>query len=206
MQEDDFLNQYREAWHQDAARVRSEAEVPTAELHRAIARHERRRLSLRIALWSGSAAACAALLLAVLLPRPADVAVPAEPLLAVCPPPAALPLSGDSLAPQPASALPADMAQAHPVSIQPFGEVAEAPAFQPLEALPPQPPLADTAIPVLSPRYVVTDRLVAMGESEPVAPRIVITDRLVHIEPHTYNTFREAVVEPILALVTKDLD
>lgn len=186
--------------------MKSEAEVPVEELHSHIGRYEHRRKRRLIALWAGSAAACAALLLAVLLPRAEDVAAPAEPLLAAAPAPEPPSPVCDDAVPQPAVAPQAAVRHAENILPHPSSDVSEIVAAQPVESVPALPPLPDTVLPVVPPDCRVTDRLVAMGGTPQQDPRIIVTDRLVHISPPAYNTFRQAVVEPILALVTKDLD
>ena len=59
-------------------------------------------------------------------------------------------------------------------------------------------------IPVIDANAIETTRLVAMGET--TAPVIEVeTDGLVKITTPSHNTFHEAIVEPLLALVTYDL-
>ncbi len=233
MQDDHFLNEYRQAWQQDSEAIEKSLDNISLEtLHANIARHQQRR---RRALWlTVSAAACLALVLGLglrLMNPSTTENIP--PLVAQNNTPEAVPATPQTTAPEvpttPTLEATTTAAQSLPTHTK------EVPRFHPLpdialarpDSMPPALPAApsqpepststtnETATPQTSnsaqnkPAYriIETQRLVAMGPNTKKTSQTSVTEtqQLVKIEEPSRNTFREAVIEPLLALMTNNL-
>lgn len=222
MQEDTFLNPYRQAWQQDnEAMEKSLANISLQTLHDNIARLQQRRR--RRTLWlTLSAAASLALLVGIglhlMTPTAVEggttlvaqnkplkeVATPTQDAAPIVPP---IPTAAThttlshkkattTLEATTTPALP-DIAMTRPDSMTLPSTLSE-----------PLPNLTtpnDTKEPTT--HIIMTHRLVAMGPDNLSTNHTTVTEtqQLVKIEEPLRNTFHEAIVEPLLALMTNNL-
>ena len=232
VQQEDFLQQYQAAWQQDSQRLGQAIDLSPEMLHGNIERLRRQRRQR--ALWLGGVAACLLLAAGLWWRLAANSQAPqAEPLLAQQDAMQILPNEQETIdtdlqsltAAVKESQKPTVAALRRPATLQPqlssavatplLTQEPAAASAEPMQAADAvvATPVA-TAVPVtcVAPRQVETSQLVAFvastpdGLAYPESPLAVVEcDNLVQIIPPRRNTFREAVVEPILALVTKDI-
>ena len=209
MQEDKFLDDYKQAWQQDNEEMARIVDIPLEALHENIARHERRKHSRRIVWTTLSAAACLTFAVSIglryltpnnpggnptlmaesrsaaatpILEQPSPVAQPSHKKMDATP--------RSTRSPQP---------QQVASSQAPLPEESTAQA-EPAVGINP-----DTlATPAFEDNWIETSRLVAMGETQTPAVEVE-TEGLVKITEPSRNTFHEAIVEPLLALATFDM-
>lgn len=214
MKEDDFLNEYRQEWQQDGkAMEEALSDITLEQLHEGIARHEASRR--RRWLWpTVSAAACVALLatfgVRLLSPEATGARHPAVAQNEAPQPPIMMPTDTATPWADEQEGLPTAAREAP--SAQRQNDMAMATALPILteEALQePEVIAKEEETPTIAPacpsNMVETKRLVAIGGST-AKPRERETELLVNIVPPPRNTFHEAVIEPLLALVTQDLE
>lgn len=219
MQEDNFLNQYRSEWQQDNKEMEQAlADITLEQLHESIAQHEADRHRRRWLWPTVSAAACLALLVTVGIgiTKPTATA-DRQPILAQ-----------NTTLRKPVT-LTADAADAttarqenHPGTphilypTQTREDIAEAiksEADLPVSEEPSTEAVLKDAIEEKKPsttaplpsNTIETHRLVAYGENT-LNLAETETQLLVNIVPPPRNSFHEAVIEPLLALVTQDLE
>ena len=221
MEENTYLDDYKQQWLQDGREIEQMVDVPLSVLHENIARHERRKRGRMV--WATvSAAACVALAVGVgLRIGTADMKG------------AAMPMVAQNHAVMPTSTAPATTC--HPAQKdyekpmdsrgrgrQEYGGpgVASTRAATPLQGcMPEEAPVevaelegqtealvepAPRAVPMIGGNVVETTQLVATAEPT-VGASMVETQTLVKVVAPSRNTFREAIVEPLLALATSDL-
>lgn len=209
MQEDKFLDDYKQTWQQDNEAMARIVDIPLETLHENIARHERRKHSRRIVWTTLSAAACLAFVVTsgirYLMPyTPSDnPTMVAENRRAVT----------THIFEQTS---PVEQPSHKKVGTTPIAtrspqlqQVTLSQATLPEESATPAEPVVDIhpdALPthVFEDNVIETNRLVAKGEKK-VEGTTVETEGLVKIVSPSRNTFHEAVVEPLLALVTFDM-
>ena len=209
MQEDTFLQEYQQEWQQDNEAMSRLVDFPLETLHENIARYERRKRSRKIVWMTVSAAACLAFAVTTGIRFLPPVAGNGNPTL---------------VAENRRVATPPIFEQASPVeqtSHKKVGAIPVATSSPQLQqvalsqAPPPEEPAPQTepaeninpdalVTPILEDNVIETTRLVAMGETK-VEGTTVETDGLVKIVSPSRNTFHEAIVEPLLALVTYDM-
>lgn len=233
MQDDHFLNEYRHEWQQDSESIEKSLDDITLEtLHANIARHQQRK---RRALWlTVSAAACLALVLGFGLRLMApSTSKSNQSIIAQSKTPEAVPATPQTTTPEvpstPTEEATTTAAQSLPTHTK------EVPRYHPLPdialarldtmppalpAAPSQPETSTSTTNETAPtqpsnsaqnkpsyRIIETQRLVAMGPNTntPSYANVTETQQLVKIEEPSRNTFREAVIEPLLALMTNNL-
>lgn len=209
MQEDDFLQEYQQEWQQDNEAMKRLVDIPLETLHENIARYERRKRSRRIVWMTVSAAACLAFAVTTGIRLLPPMAGNGNPTL---------------VAENRRAATTPIFEQASPVEQTPHKKVGATPtatsspklqqatlsqASLPEEPAPQTEPAEDInpdalTTPIFKDNVIETNRLVAMGKTK-VEGTTVETDGLVKIVSPSRNTFHEAVVEPLLALVTFDM-
>lgn len=215
MQEDDFLNEYRQEWQQEG-RAMEEAlsSITLEQLHENIARHDATHHRHRWWWPTVSAAACLALVATVGLrllsptvtvgnhPTVAQNKKPA--ITSTAPTDKIVPWTEEQkrLTSTTREEIPAhaqhDMAMAMPLPTQPQE------AMPKPQAIATEEPTPAPTLPTPS-NMVETKRLVDFGGNI-AKPRERETELLVNIVPPPRNTFHEAVIEPLLALATQDLE
>ena len=209
MQEDTFLHEYQQEWQQDNEAMSRLVDIPLETLHANIARHERRKRIRRIVWTTLSAAACLAFAVSIGLRYLTSNTTSGNPTL---------------VAENCRAAITPIFEQASPVEQTPHKKVGTTPVATSSPQLqqatlsqtpPPEEPAPQTEstedinpvplpTPVFKDNVIETNRLVAMGETRTPAVEVE-TDGLVKIVSPSRNTFHEAVVEPLLALVTFDM-
>ena len=220
MQEDNFLQDYKQAWQQDNEAMERLVDIPLETLHENITRYERRKRNRRIMWMTVSAAACLAFAVTTgiryLTPevgngnqtlvaenRTERSVQPQEhtPRLSAYP-------SEEGTKNVDASQLAKQTSPATHSSY--MGEKIIEDSSTAIEEVMPMDVQPDDIVPTkpsvpsIGANAIETARLVAMGET--TAPVIEMeTDGLVKIIEPSRNTFREAIVEPLLALVTYDM-
>ena len=215
MQEDDFLNEYRQEWQQEG-RAMEEAlsSITLEQLHENIARHEATRHRHRWWWPTVSAAACLALVATVgLRLLSPTVTVGNHPTVAQNQKPAITSTAPtDKIVPwtEEQKRLPSTTREEIPAHAQHDMAMAMPLPTQPQEAMP-KPQAIATEEPTPAPtlptpsNMVETKRLVDFGGNI-AKPQERKTELLVNIVPPPRNTFHEAVIEPLLALATQDLE
>ena len=235
MQEDDFLQDYKQAWQQDNEAMERLVDIPLETLHENIARYERQktypgltstplkrgRNSRRIVWMTVSAAACLAFAVGTgLRYMSSESASDGQVLVAenrmeqpdTYPATTWRPSQEGTAAAQGKNDHTSHKTNRNVTTIYSSTEdeiiaATSTPAIE--EAMPAdaQPNTEEPdlhIIPVIDANAIETTRLVAMGET--TAPVIEIeTEGLVKITTPSRNTFHEAIVEPLLALVTYDM-
>ena len=220
MQEDNFLQDYKQVWQQDNEAMERLVDIPLETLHENITRYERRKRSLRIVWMTVSAAACLAFAVTTgiryLTPeadndnqtlvaenRTERSVQPQEhtPRLSAYPSEEGTKNVGASQRAKQTS--PATQSSyIDEKSIEDSSAIIE--EVMPVDVQPNTKEPNRPIIPVIDANAIETTRLVAMGET--TAPVIEIeTEGLVKITAPSRNTFHEAIVEPLLALVTYDM-
>lgn len=236
MQEDNFLQDYKQAWQHDNEAMERLVDIPLETLHENIARYERQktypgltstplkrgRNSRRIVWMTVSAAACLAFAVTTgiryLTPESGNgnqtlVAenrtARSDQKLEHTPRLSAYPSQEGTADAQTHNARTSRKANrnAYCSTEDEIIAATSTPAIE--EAMPAdaQPNTEEPdlpIIPVIDANAIETTRLVAMGET--TTPVIEVeTDGLVKITTPSRNTFHEAIVEPLLALVTYDM-
>ena len=220
MQEDTFLQEYQQEWQQDNEAMSRLVDIPLETLHENIARYERRKRSRRIVWTTLSAAACLAFAVTTGIHYLTPSTTTDSPVLVAenrverhTPRLTAYP-SPEGTAGAVINKQTDKQAKHHLIktnntqlqdnitqqaTVEEFGTINVTPnaedEFQ-FSILNPQ--IQETA------NVIETSRLVAMGETRTPAVEVE-TDGLVKIVSPSRNTFHEAVVEPLLALVTFDM-
>lgn len=215
-EETNFLDDYKQQWQQDGKDMEQLLDIPLETLHENIARRERQR-HWRVLWVSLSAAACLAFAVTTGIRYLTPGAGDGDPVL-VAESRTAQPGSDvittpvTSWHPSQEGAAATQRAKAR-TTAQATGSKDAAMDITPItEEVPVDVPPADpnpakpaeTAMPAIDANAIETTRLVAMGEKRAPA-REVETDGLVKIVQPSRNTFREAIVEPLLALATSDM-
>ena len=210
MQEDKFLEDYKQVWQQDNEEMTRIVDIPLETLHKNIARYERRKRSRRIVWTTLSAAACLTFAVSIGLrymtpntPSGSPTLV-AENRRAATTPIFEQASPGEQTSHKKVGATPtatsSPQLQQATLPQAPLPEV-PAPQTEPAEDINPE----TLASPIFKDNMIETNRLVAMGETK-VEGTTVETDGLVKIVSPSRNTFHEAIVEPLLALVTSDFN
>ena len=216
MQEDNFLQDYKQAWQHDNEAMERLVDIPLETLHENITRYERRKRSLRIVWMTVSAAACLAFAVTTgiryLTPEAGNgnQTLVAEnrtarpdtyPATTWHPSQEGTKNVGASQLTKQAS--PATQSSyIDEKSIEDSSAIIE--EVMPVDVQPDTKEPNRPIIPVIDANAIETTRLVAMGET--TTPVIEMeTDGLVKIIEPSRNTFHEAIVEPLLALVTYDM-
>ena len=220
MQEDNFLQDYKQAWQQDNEAMERLVDIPLETLHENIARYERRKRSRRIVWMTVSAAACLAFAVGTGLKYMSSRSVSDEqmlvaqsrmeqsiqpqehtPRLTVYPSQERTKnVEASQLAKQTSPATHSSyIGEKFIENTTPTIEEVMPVDVQPDDIVPTKP-----SVPSIGANAIETTRLVAMGET--TTPVIEVeTDGLVKITLPSRNTFHEAIVEPLLALVTYDM-
>ena len=220
MQEDNFLQDYKQAWQQDNEAMERLVDIPLETLHENITRYERRKRSLRIVWMTVSAAACLAFAVTTgiryLTPEAGNGN---QPLVAENR--TARPETYPATTWRPSQEGTADAStvndhNSHRTnnnvvtayhSTEDGITATSTPAIEevmPMDVQPDDIVPTKPSVPSIGANAIETTRLVAMGET--AAPVIEVeTDGLVKITLPSRNTFHEAIVEPLLALVTYDM-
>ena len=216
-EESNFLDDYKQQWQQDGKELEQFLDIPLETLHENIARHERQRH--RRVMWvSLSAAACLAFAVTTGIRYLTSGAGDGDPVL-VAESRTTVPgtdintPTANSWQPSQEGTAASQRAKV-PAIPQATGSKSAAMEVTPMteedasvdeHRADPKPTMpAESAMPVIGANAIETTRLVAMGERK--APgREVETDGLVKIVQPSRNTFREAIVEPLLALATSDM-
>ena len=220
MQEDNFLQDYKQAWQQDNEAMERLVDIPLETLHENIARYERRKRNRRIVWMTVSAAACLAFAVGTGL-RYMSSESASDGQVLVAENRMERPVQPQEHTPR-LSAYPSEEGtknvgasqrakQTSPATQSSYtGENSIEDSSAAIEEVMPVKVQPDTEepdlhiIPVIDANAIETTRLVAMGET--TAPVIEIeTEGLVKITAPSRNTFHEAIVEPLLALVTYDM-
>ena len=220
MQEDTFLQEYQQEWQQDNEAMSRLVDIPLETLHENIARYERRKRSRRIVWTTLSAAACLAFAVTTGIHYLTPSTTTGSPVLVAenrverhTPRLTAYP-SPEGTAGAVINKQTDKQAKHHLIktnntqlqdnitqqaTVEEFGTINVTPNAEDesqFSILNPQ--IQETA------NVIETSRLVAMGETRTPAVEVE-TDGLVKIVSPSRNTFHEAVVEPLLALVTFDM-
>ena len=220
MQEDNFLQDYKQVWQQDNEAMERLVDIPLETLHENIARYEQRKRTRRIVWMTVSAAACLAFAVTTgiryLTPESGNdnQTLVAENRTArpITYPATTWHPSQEGTAGAPTAYARTshktnhNVATAHrstddEITATSTPTVAEVVVMD-------VPPINnepdEIIVPAIDANVIETTRLVAMGET--TAPVIEVeTDGLVKIIEPSRNTFREAIVEPLLALATYDM-
>ena len=222
MQEDNFLQDYKQAWQQDNEAMERLVDIPLATLHENIARYERRKRSRRIVWMTVSAAACLAFAVTTGIRYLTPEAGNGNQMLVAenrtarsdqkpehTPRLSAYPSQEGTADAQTNNARTSRKANRNAycstedeiIAATPTRTIEEVVSTD-MQSSTEEPDLP--IIPIIDANVIETTRLVAMGET--TAPVIEVeTDELVKITAPSRNTFREAIVEPLLALVTYDM-
>lgn len=216
-EESDFLDNYKRQWQQDSKEMEQFLNIPLEVLHENIARHERHRRR-RVVWVSLSAAACLAFAVTTGIRYLTPGAGEGGPVLvaenrttvsgsdvSTCPATSWQPSQEETAASQRTKArtIPQATISKNPsMDVTPIIEEETPVDEHPADPKPTMP--AESAMPAIDANAIETTRLVAMGEKRSRV-RAVETDGLVKIVEPSRNTFREAIVEPLLALATSDM-
>ena len=225
MQEDNFLQNYKQAWQQDNKAMERLVDIPLETLHENIARYERRKRSRKIVWMTVSAAACLAFAVTTgiryLTPEAdnGNQTLVAENRTARPEPTpehthqlSAYPTKNMTTAALTENARTSHKTNRNVVSAYRSTEdgiiaATATPAIEevmPVDVQPDDIVPTKPSVPSIGANAIETTRLVAMGET--TTPVIEVeTDGLVKITAPSRNTFHEAIVEPLLALVTYDM-
>ena len=216
MQEDDFLQEYQQEWQQDNEAMERLLDIPIETLHENIARYERRKRTQKIVWMTVSAAACLVFAVTTGIRHLTPEAGNGNPTL-VAENRTAKPDTYPTTSWHPSQEGTKNVGtaqqakQTSPTTYSSYynGKTIEdsTPVIKevvPVDVQPSAEAAAATIVPTIDANAIETTRLVAMGETKASVIEIE-TEGLVKITAPSRNTFREAIVEPLLALVTYDM-
>ena len=220
MQEDKFLEDYKQVWQQDNEEMTRIVDIPLETLHENIARYERRKRNRRIVWTTLSAAACLAFAVTTgiryLTPsQPTDSPMlVAKNRVEIHTPRLTADPSQEGTAGAVINKQTDKQAKHHlikTINTQHQDNTTQQAIVEEFATINVTPNAEDESqFLILNPQIqeianvIETSRLVAMGETRTPAVEVE-TDGLVKIVSPSRNTFHEAVVEPLLALVTFDM-
>ncbi len=230
MQEDTFLQEYQKEWQQDNEAMSRLVDFPLETLHENIARYERRKRSRKIVWMTVSAAACLAFAVTTGIRYLTPNTPSGNPTLVAenIPRPYGHLSQEGTTYPTTSDVSPQDFFNPSQEGTENVGTAQQAkqtspatysshdsgksiedltPVIEevvPADVQPSSEATAATIFPTTDANAIETNRLVAMGETKASVIEIE-TEGLVKITAPSRNTFHEAVVEPLLALVTFDM-